>query len=73
MKNKRTKKVRTLKVYTKLIIPQFAKVSIMPEIRMTGNWLKDWGFNCGNEIKVVKTKIGLLVINKDDSVPTVVL
>lgn len=73
MKNKRHKKLRTLKVYTKLTIPQLTPISILPEIRLTGNWLKDWGFNCGNEIKVIKTKFGISIINNKQEIPFVIL
>ncbi len=38
----------------------------MPEIILKGNWLKEWGFNTGNELLILKTKFGIKIINKNE-------
>lgn len=62
---------RKLRVYTKYsrkskrFIPN-------PEIRITGKWVKDWGFNCGTQITVRNIENGILIINdKINHPPTI--
>ena len=64
--NKRfTKKIRNLKVYTRCNNPIYSKRKLLPEICLKGNWLKDWGFDCGSEIHVIRTKLGITIVKKE--------
>lgn len=58
MKQKR--KLRVYKKYSRTenrFIPN-------PEIRLTGKWVKEWGFKCGNEITVKRIENGIILINE---------
>lgn len=35
-----------------------------PEIRLTGKWVEDWGFNFGDKIIVRNTKNGILIVSE---------
>lgn len=54
---------RTLKVYSRFIIPTYGKAATLPEIRLMGKWLEKWGFKVGNNISVMKTQGGMLITN----------
>lgn len=73
MKKRNTKAIRNLKVYTRCNNPIYSKRSLLPEICLKGNWLKGWGFDCGNEIKVIKTKFGISIVNCNGEIPFVIL
>ena len=63
---------RKLKIYTKY--PRTSKGFIPnPEIRLTGKWVKDWGFKCGNEITVKRIENGLILLNEGINTPTIYL
>lgn len=63
---------RKLKVYTKY--PRTNKGFIPnPEIRLTGNWVKEWGFKCGNKIIIKRIGNGLILINEGTTAPTIYL
>lgn len=66
-------KIRSLKVYSRYSNPSFKKSSILPEIRLKGLWLKKWGFACGTEIDVVKTEYGIIIKDKNQKAPVIVL
>jgi hypothetical protein len=63
---------RTLKVYGKLI-RRFKSFRTNPEIRLTGNWLKRSGFECGNGITVTNSRTGELIIRTKKPIPIVYL
>lgn len=65
------KQKRKLKVYTKY--PRTVKgFNPNPEIRLTGKWVKEWGFKCGNEITVKRIENGIILINEGRSnLPTI--
>ena len=53
---------RQLKIYKKSI--QRGKGYIpFPEIRLTGKWLQNEGFNCGQKIKVFHQKNRIIITN----------
>lgn len=55
-------KRRKLKVYTKY--PRTPNGFIPnPEIRLTGKWVTNWGFKCGDKITIHNTTSGTIVIN----------
>jgi len=62
---------RTLKVYSRFIIPSFGKAVLLPEIRLTGNWLRKWGFECGTTINVIKTEGGIIIRSSTQSPPVI--
>lgn len=59
---------RKLKVYYK-----FAKSGNRnrrsPEIRLTGNWLRNWGFSYGEQIFVKSIEKGTLIISEKTKLP----
>lgn len=59
---------RNLMVYGKYI-RQFNGARLNPEIRLTGKWLKSWGFKNGNIITVRKIESGLIIINTGVNIP----
>ncbi|HRD40331.1 MAG TPA: hypothetical protein PLC65_17010 [Bacteroidia bacterium] len=61
MENEKKDQIRTLKVYSRFIIPSFGRARILPEIRLTGKWLEKWGINSGEEIKVIKVEGGIYI------------
>ena len=69
----KSKKIRSLKVYSRYNNPYFKENSILPEIRLKGLWLKKWGFDCGNEIHIIKTEYGIIIRDKNQKPPTIVL
>lgn len=72
--NKRiTKTTRRLKVYYRFNNPKFSQMRLQPEIRLKGDWLKEWGFDYGKEIIVIKTKLGLSIIMSNNVNPIIVL
>lgn len=73
MKKQNTKTIRKLKIYTRLSNPKYSQPVLIPEILLKGNWLKKWGFECGDEIKIVKTKVGISIINSKEGIQFVVL
>lgn len=42
---------RQLTVYRKFL-PRVYQYAVMPEIRLCGKWLKEAGFECGDEVTV---------------------
>lgn len=73
MNKRTTKTTRELKVYTRCNNPIYARRSLLPEICLKGSWLRKWGFDCGNEIKVIKTKFGISIVNCKVEIPFVIL
>lgn len=68
-----TKENRKLKVYAKFA-KSFKTASLNPEIRLTGKWVKEWGFKCGSEITVKKLENGIILINEGaNNLPTIYL
>jgi len=47
---------RRLKVISKVFPRDYNKYVIFPEIRLSGKWLKDLGFNCGQFVIVSHSK-----------------
>lgn len=68
MANKSKTNKRNLKVYGKCVKP-YKYNSINPEIRLTGKWVKEWGFNCGNEITVRNIKKGIIILSDFTTTP----
>ena len=56
---------RNLKVYKKFRTRTW-DITYVPEIRLEGNWLKEFGFEIGKEIKVEqrKNKLVITVVSK---------
>jgi len=50
--SEKQKNIRQLKIYKKFI-NQSNKISVVPEIRLSGKWLKEYGFKQGDSISVV--------------------
>lgn len=73
MSKKASKDQRELKVYSKYAFQAFKSPSILPEIRLKGNWLSKWGYNCGDVISVIKVGDSILIRNGNKSLPVVVL
>ena len=69
----KSKKIRSLKVYARYNNPSFKESSILPEIRLKGIWLKNWGFSDGTEIYVIKTEYGIIIRDKNQKPPTIIL
>jgi hypothetical protein len=66
------KENRTLKVYTRLV-RVFNGFKINPEIRLSGNWLKNSGFQCGESISVSRIQEGILMVKKKTIPPKIIL
>lgn len=62
------KNKKTLKVYGKYN-KSFRPTAINPEIRLTGKWVKEWGFNHGNLVLVRNIEKGVMIINEIGQVP----
>jgi len=73
MENNKRDHIRTLKVYSRFIIPSFGRARILPEIRLTGKWLEKWGIKSGEEIKVIKTECGIYIRRDKIEPPQIVL
>lgn len=73
MNKRTTKNTRKLKVYTRCNNPIYARRSLLPEICLKGNWLKKWGFDCGDEIHVFRTKFGIIISKTQNDIKTIVL
>lgn len=71
MSKKASKNQRELKVYTKYASSKYGKASILPEIRLKGNWLRNSGFECGAEINVLCDESWLVIRNRQNKIPTV--
>lgn len=54
------RKFRTLKIYKKHRTSRW-KVTIVPEIRLEGKWLKELGFEEGNEIQIEQHQSKLII------------
>lgn len=73
MDKKPTKTERQLKVYYRYGNIPHLENSILPEIKLKGVWLKEWGFDIGTEIIVSKTQYGLTIIKKNEYPPVIKL
>jgi hypothetical protein len=63
------KLIRTLGVYRKTLIYYLPSRQLdVPEIRLTGNWLKKWGFGIGDKVTVSKISEGVMIVKKKDFV-----
>jgi hypothetical protein len=71
MSKKASKNQRELKVYTKYVLSRCGKASILPEIRLKGHWVKEWGYNCGNIVNVLKAGDSIIIRNQNVPIPTV--
>ena len=60
---------RHLKVYQKYIPRSYYGHVIFPEIRLCGKWLRDMGFDCGQNVTVrhEKNKIIITVDNETET------
>lgn len=63
MSKKASKNQRELKVYAKYAFSKYGKASILPEIRLKGVWVRNWGFECGNEVQIIKAGNGIIIRN----------
>lgn len=63
MSKKASKDQRKLKVYTKYAFSKFGKPSIFPEIRLKGYWVDEWGYNCGDKIRLIKAGDCIIIKN----------
>lgn len=73
MSKKVSKDQREMKVYTKYAFSRYGNPSIQPEIRLKGNWVKQWGFNCGDSVSVFRG-CGLILIRSNSyPLPKIVL
>lgn len=71
MKKAKPKLKRTLKVYTKINFSIYGKPSVLPEIRLKGNWLREWGFECGDNVKIVKSGHAIMILNTINPLPII--
>lgn len=71
MENEKKDQIRTLKVYSRFIIPTFGRAIILPEIRLTGKWLEKWGIKSGEQIKVIKTECGIYIRSGKNAPPNI--
>ena len=55
---------RTLKVYTNYV-KRFKGYFRLPEIRLSGKWLQDLGFNCGGNVTVLTEKNRIIIIKSE--------
>lgn len=60
---------RRIKVYEKYIPRTYHQYVVFPEIRLCGKWLRDMGFNCGQNVTVrhEKNKIIITVDNETET------
>jgi hypothetical protein len=63
MSKKASKNQRELKVYTKYAFSRYGKATVLPEIRLKGNWVREFGFECGNTIEILKVDKNLIIRN----------
>ena len=73
MRKKATKDQRELKVYTKYALSKYGKASVLPEIRLKGNWVSEIGFTCGDKITIFENGNTILIRNKKDSLSVIIL
>ena len=60
---------RQLKVISKVFPREYNRYVTFPEIRLSGKWLKDLGFNCGQFVIVShrKTKITITLQRENEN------
>lgn len=58
---------RKMKIYEKSFARAFNCFKIFPEIRLTGKWLRDIGFNCGQSVTVRYEKNKIIITLDDKS------
>lgn len=73
MSKKLSKDQRELKVYTKYAFSKFGEPSVLPEIRLRGQWVLKWGFNCGNRVKIFKNDDSIIIKNLVSPLPIIYL
>ena len=56
------KQERKLKIGTKFQNRSFRQIVIMPELKLTGKWLKESGFEEGQEVKVIVENKKLVIV-----------
>jgi len=62
------KKVRKLKIHSKLK-PRTNGYIHIPEIRLEGKWLKELGFNEGQEVRIQQGKKRLIITLNEEKQP----
>lgn len=55
---------KPLKIYKKYF-RRFGYYNIFPEIRLSGKWLQNLGFTCGDNIKVRTEKNRIVITNSE--------
>ena len=60
-----------MKVYYKYFSRAFYKIVIFPEIRLAGKWLKETGFDCGDNIMVWHKKDKIIITKYKEKEDTV--
>jgi toxic protein SymE len=64
------KKVRKLKIHSKSKARTNGYIHI-PEIRLEGKWLKELGFNEGQEVRIQQGKKRLIITLNEENQPSV--
>ena len=62
--NNKQKSSRKLKVYEKHFSRSYYKFVVFPEIRLSGKWLNEIGFICGESINVYLQKNKIIITVK---------
>ena len=71
MNKNNPKDKRKLKVYTRYSTDVNRKVKILPGIRLKGEWLSNWGFECGDEIAVLNIGRAIIVRSGKEKLPVI--
>lgn len=58
---------RQLKVYGKYFLRSHRRVVIFPEIRLSGKWLRDLGFDCGQAVTIQQEKNKITITVKPEN------
>lgn len=69
--NKPNKK-RSLKVYGRYVSKGNKFSEINPEIRLSGKWVKNWGFKNGSTITVSSFENGIMIISEGLRCPPII-
>lgn len=56
--------IKVLKIYTKYF-KRFGYYVLLPEIRLSGKWLQNLGFNCGEHLTIISEKDRILIRNSN--------
>lgn len=57
---------RQLKIQSKHITRAYRRYIVFPEIRLSGRWLFDMGFRCGESVTVLHEKNKIIITANDE-------